>query len=395
MRFQMTVLAAAVALASTGTASAASLDETIKKGDLIVDVRLRQETVEVEGNDNHADAITVRTRLGYETPSIAGFKALYEIEDNHIIRDKFAPFEADYPGVADREISEVNRAQLSYSNSGVTAVVGRQRIILDNARFVGNVGWRQNEQTFDAAKLEYKTDSLKATYIYIDQVNGILPTFDADTSHHLTNIAYSGLPVGTITGYYYALEQDDEVNHPSVGARNADTKGLRLKGKQKLGESFPFMYTLEYAKQETTLLSGSEAEATYTAVEIGTAISGAKVFVGQESLGSDEGSYGFQTFLATKHAFNGWADQFLVTPGSGLVDSYIKAVGKVKGVKLLGFYHNYEADEGSADLGSEINLLAAYKIDKNYSVGVKTAMYSAGDSGNDVDKLWIWAGAKF
>ena len=32
--------------------------------------------------------------------------------------------------------------------------VGRQRIILDNARFVGNVGFRQLEQTFDAARIE-------------------------------------------------------------------------------------------------------------------------------------------------------------------------------------------------------------------------------------------------
>ena len=32
--------------------------------------------------------------------------------------------------------------------------MGRQRIILNNARFIGNAGFRQNEQTFDAVRLE-------------------------------------------------------------------------------------------------------------------------------------------------------------------------------------------------------------------------------------------------
>ncbi|MGB1092569.1 MAG: hypothetical protein ACPGYX_10615, partial [Oceanobacter sp.] len=117
-----------------------------------------------------------------------------------------------------------------------------------------------------------------------------------------------------------------------------------------------------------------------------------------ETLGSDDGAYSFQTPLATKHAFNGWADMFLATPASGLQDTYVKAVTKVAGVKLLGMYHDYSSDEGGIDFGSEINLLAAYKIDKNFTVGAKMAKYSAGDDDSgkvDTDKLWVWASAKF
>ncbi len=47
--------------------------------------------------------------------------------------------------------------------------------------------------------------------------------------------------------------------------------------------------------------------------------------VGYELLGSDDGVAAFQTPLATLHKFNGFADQFLVTPAGGLQDIYFYA----------------------------------------------------------------------
>ena len=56
-----------------------------------------------------------------------------------------------YPVVADPENYDLNRLQLTNSSlPGTVITLGRQRILLDDQRFVGNVGWRQNEQTFDA-----------------------------------------------------------------------------------------------------------------------------------------------------------------------------------------------------------------------------------------------------
>src|SRR5690606_30341465 len=57
-----------------------------------------------------------------------------------------------HPTVADPENLELNRFQVSWMREGTGVTLGRQRIVLDNARFVGNVGWRQNEQTFDAVR---------------------------------------------------------------------------------------------------------------------------------------------------------------------------------------------------------------------------------------------------
>ena len=49
-------------------------------------------------------------------------------------------------------------------------------------------------------------------------------------------------------------------------------------------------------------------------VELAPALGALEFKLGYEELGSNAGLYGLQTPLATLHAFNGWADKFLVTP---------------------------------------------------------------------------------
>ena len=51
-------------------------------------------------------------------------------------------------------------AKYGWTDLDATLIFGRQRIKLDDDRFIGNVGWRQNEQTFDA--LTFKTMAIGA-----------------------------------------------------------------------------------------------------------------------------------------------------------------------------------------------------------------------------------------
>ncbi len=63
-----------------------------------------------------------------------------------------------YPVVADEEAYEINRFQFTNTSlPGTTLTLGRQRILLDDQRFIGNSGWRQNEQTFDAFRMVNRT----------------------------------------------------------------------------------------------------------------------------------------------------------------------------------------------------------------------------------------------
>ncbi|WP_221801822.1 alginate export family protein [Oceanobacter mangrovi] len=376
--FRKSLLLTAVALASSqpGVVSASIMD-AIEGGKMLLDVRLRYETNDTEGGTDAATALTLRSRIGYESDNYQGFKLLLENEMVHAFIDDYQALDNRYDPVADPVGNEINRAQISYNSDDLDAVVGRQRIILDNARFVGNVGWRQNEQTYDAIKLNYRINNVSLTYAYLDQVNGILFQ-EVDVTDHLLNVAWKASDAFTLTGFGYLLKNDD------TDAKD-DTLGASVNGKVS-----GLMYSASYAQQST-----DKFDASYLALELGTTMGAAKVFVGHEVLGSDDGNYGFQTSLATKHAFNGWADKFLTTPTSGLTDTYLKAVGTIKGIKLLGMYHEFGADEGGADLGSELDLLVSKNIGKTAAVGIKSAMYSKGDTGTDTDKMWLWAQKKF
>jgi len=377
---------------TTQVHAAESFTEALTGGQANGDFRLRYEGVAQDGKDD-ATALTARLRLGYMTGDYYGVKAFLEFENTTALIDDYStpgvPNE-DYAVVADPEGSEVNQAFLQYGGIADTTVkLGRQRVILDNARFVGNVGWRNNEQTFNA--LTIANTSLADTtliYGYVDKVNGIVFN-EIDTSAHLLNASYKGLAAGTVTAYGYLLGFDDTSN-------DTQTWGASFKGGTEVAEDTKLLYGIEYAMQ-SDYDDGESFEANYLLAEIGGEISGITAKLSYEVLGSDNGDRGFDTPLATKHAFNGWADAFLLgTPPTGLVDTYLTVSGKAAGVKLMAVYHDYASDEGSDDLGSEINLLAAKKFGKNYSALLKYADYSAGDSGKaDTQKLWLMGAIAF
>ncbi len=393
-----TILASAIStalLAAAMPSHASSVTEFVKEGDVIAQFRIRNETVQQDNAAGDAIAMTARARLGYETASMAGVKVLVEydhivaLQDEYNSKTDFGSDDKTKSVVADPATGDINRAQISYKSEMLGATLGRQRIILDNARFVGNVGWRQNEQTYDAARIDVTAlKNLTATYAYISQVNDIFYN-DIEVKDHLLNVGYK-TPVGKVTGYTYLLEDD-------ASEATNNTMGLRFKGKTAL-DSLDILYTVEYADQSQN--SGADGakdnDAAYSLFEGGIKISGVTLVAGMETLGGD-GTTSFSTPLATKHAYNGWSDTFLGTPVKGLSDTYAKAVTKVAGIKLLAMYHDFSSDKDGDDLGSEINLLAAKKFDKNFSAGIKFAQYSATDESGkvDTDKLWVWAEAKF
>lgn len=394
-----TILASAIStalLAAAMPSQAASVTEFVKEGDVIAQLRIRNETVQQDNAKDDAIAMTARARLGYETASMAGFKVLAEYDHVIALQDEynsgsgFTPDDTSKSVVADPATGDINRAQVSYKSDAFSAILGRQRIILDNARFVGNVGWRQNEQTYDGARLDFTgVENLSVTYAYISQVNDIKYN-DNQAENHLFNLGYK-TPVGKVSTYVYTTNDTSKVNDPTT-----DTVGLRFKGKTSL-DSLDLLYTAEYASQTQGAVATKDEDAAYSVLEAGIKVAGVTLVAGNETLGGD-GTAAFSTPLATKHAYNGWTDQFLGTPIKGLSDTYAKVVTKVAGVKLLAMYHDFSTDKDGDDLGSEINLLAAKKFDKNFSAGIKYAQYSAGDDAYayvDTDKLWVWAEAKF
>lgn len=402
------ILASAIStalLAAAMPSQAQSFTELVQEGDVIAELRVRYEGVDEDNAKDNAVAMTARTRLGYETASMVGFKVLAEYDHVTALQDEynsatdFGSNDTSKSVVVDPATGDINRAQISYTSKEFGAVLGRQRIILDNARFVGNVGWRQNEQTYDAARFDLTmVKDLTATYVYMSQVNSI-KFEDQEAENHLLNLGYQ-TPFGKVVSYAYLLNNKSGANDVTH-----DTYGLSFKGKAPVA-GVELLYAAEYAAQtqNSGVTNAKDNDAAYTFLEGGVKVSGISLLAGMEVLGGD-GDYAFETPLATKHAFNGWADKFLSTNNSttnpddnmvnGLQDAYAKVAGSVAGIKLAAVYHDYSSDKDSVDLGSEVNLLAAKKFDDNFSAGIKFAQYSAGDTGIDTDKLWAWAEAKF
>lgn len=387
-KLSLSLISSAILASMTFGASANALTD----GKLTGDFNLRYESVEQDNAAKDADALTLRTRLNYTTGTVNGFSAAVEVENSIAIVDDYKDAIGhgnEYSVIADPDHTELDQAYIQYKSDKLTGKFGRQVITMDNHRFVGHVGWRQDRQTFDALTLGYQlSEATKVSYAYLSKRNRIFSDEkDVDAKDHLLNISHK-LPAGKLTGYAYLLEED------KAGGTAIDTFGVRYAGSAKLSGN-KVTYSAEFAQQDNDT---ADKSANYIALEAGTAISGIKLKAGYELLGSDNGQYGFATPLATLHKFNGWADQFLGTPAQGLQDIYVSVGGKLAGGSWTVVAHDYSADDSSStvdDLGSEIDAVYAKALNKTFKVGVKYAAYSAGDIKVDADKVWVWVQAKF
>lgn len=396
--FRLIALAfASCAVSSLPAAEASALPDSIgdafSKGKVSLNIRARYEGVDQVGLAD-AEAYTVRTRLGFTTAPLRGFKAMIEAENiaspspDRYSQAGLNPGGAGRAVVADPETTEINQAWLAFTTGKTTVTGGRQRLVLDNVRFVGDVGWRQNAQTFDAVTLADKTvEKLSLTYSYLGRINRVFSDRHSqgnwDSDSHLFNASYAGSPIGTLTAYAYLLDFDN------AATNSCSTFGVSLTGTPSLNETLKLSYRIEYAAQSDYGSNSQDYSTDYYLGEIGLVAKQGSVAAGYEVLGTDN-NVGFKTPLATLHAFNGWADVFLTTPNDGLRDGYLKVGANLPaGLSFLAFYHTFETDTG-VDLGEEWDLQLTRKFGKYFTGLVKYADFHRDSlTMPEVRKFWV------
>ena len=367
--------------------------------DPIIDARLRLETVDQDNAVDNAAAVTFRLRFGGEL-AYEGFSFLAEGEGTlGIVNDYNDTLPGNgiepYSIVADPETVELNRLQIAYNKGGYGLTVGRQRIVLDNSRFVGNVGWRQNEQTFDAVRGQAKIGpvSLDATYS-----NSQRTIFGSESPKEYYDgdlvLLNGGVKAGhvNVNAFAYLLDFD------TVLAMSSQTYGVLASATIPVGGA-KINGALSYARQSDYGANPTSYDADYIQAELGGTVAGFSLKAGYEELGSDGGTASFQTPLATLHAFNGWADLFLTTPAGGLRDKYAGAgydlkIASLPVLKTAVTYHDFSSDVGSVDYGSEWDASLGLKL---AGIGwmIKYANYNADSLGVDTEKLWVQAAVSF
>lgn len=424
-----TALAAPLALAHPAFAAPApQFGDPIPVGDgltidPIVDARLRWEHVDQTATD--ADAVTLRLRSGAEFKHASGLSLLAEGEATLAIGADYNAFpfaiasaqrRPQFAVVPDADDVELNRLQVQYKTQAITLTAGRQRINLDDQRWVGSVAWRQNEQTFDAVRGEAKLGpvNLDATYAISQRtIFGVAAGSARDFApragprqHFDGDFVFLGAaaklgPVN-LKGFAYLIDYDPvfQFANSSQTYGGRATSALPLTGRMKLN------LVASYARQSDYGGNPVRYRADYLLGEAGLSFDALTATAGYELLGSDgDAAAGagraVQTPLATLHKFNGWADVFLTTPNAGLQDTYVGAAYKMDGIKALPglnaavTWHRFESDRGGRRYGDEWDASLGFKLGK-VALLAKYANYQrrgGADFASDVDteKFWLQA----
>ncbi|MCK5828964.1 MAG: alginate export family protein [Methylococcales bacterium] len=366
-----------------------------KYGQVKLDLRYRFEQDDTKNPGKvHGDASTIRMRLGYLTPEFHGLQIFAEYEMNQDFGantyNSSRNGKAEFEKIVDPQEHELNRFWISYKGMPNTEIkVGRQRIKLDNDRFIGNVGWRQLEQTFDAVLVtnqSFQNTTIKVGYINQRQT---IHSFVQAMQTPFVNISYDFNHFGKLIGYGYFLDNNEK------HAASNQTYGVSFKGGLEITDHIEGIYRLEYAYQKDHEQNPNSYDAHYYHVMGGANVHGITIKAGMEQLGGNGVGKVFQTPLATLHAFNGWSDQFLSTPADGLRDIYASVSGKLMGVKLMGVYHEFDDDTSTLSYGKEYDFLAVKKFANHYTLLAKYA-YFDGDNGRfDAQNFWLEAGVSF
>jgi len=391
-------------------AAAAAGDDAadfLRDGNASLDLRYRFENVEQDDENEAADANTLRLRLDLASGDVRGLSGLLQVDHIEAIGnahyDDTRNGQAQYPVVADPQGTDFNQAWLQYRLAKDTVLrAGRQRIAIGNERFVGPVRWRQNEQSFDALRLDTRAlPGASITYAWVDRVLRVFgpdegqPPAELASDSHLFDARIGSLPVGALAVYAYHL---DFGNAPQM---SADTTGARYDGDRALSGGLTLGWALEYAVQREAGGNAADIDAHYELGELKFLFPAAGITVGREVLSGERGTFdattnpAFQTPLATLHPFQGWADKFTTTPPAGVVDAYLGFSLKLAGWTGQAIWHEFGAEATDADYGTEVDFVVSRRFAERYEFLAKYADYSAHELFASTRKFWIQLSADF
>lgn len=382
----------------------------------LLDARLRWEAVDTPTRTAHAETLRLRTgaeladatshlSLLVEGTSTLPFGSAYSAFSYASSSDQYRPGRAT---IADGASLGLNRLQLRYATKPVTLTIGRQRIQIEDQRFVGNGPWRQNEQTFDAVRAQLAHGALVLDATRARRVTTVNGSDGAprDAFDGRFTFVTGGLvtPSATVKGFAYLLDYDTTPFLNQSGARSqldsSQTYGFLSKVGGPLGHGIAVTLVSSFARQSAYGRNPNRYRATYTDLEGALTVAGHTATLARETLGADAGARGgtwsFQTPLSSLHKFNGWADVFLTTPANGLRDTSVTISGKLPAVKSLPRItytvanHWFAADLGGAHYGKEINASLGFTLHRINWLA-KITSYRAQDFGSDTRKLWLQA----
>lgn len=378
-----------------------------------------------------ANANTMRLRIGALSPTFHSFQGYAEYQGNYAMQDEYDQGvlgrNRSFSVVQDPDRSNLDQLWLGYKGIDDTLLkFGRQRIKYDDDRFIGNVGWRQLEQTYDSITLLNNNQTIFGLTInaaYLGHLQDPLGQ-NLKLSAPLVNLNYKIPDWGNLIAYGYWLDFQDK----SQAAKSSQTYGLRFDGKSpQFYDAINFLYTAEWGNQsdyadnpnhysaDRINLMGGFSAFDFTvqgAMEQLDGHGNGKVIRDSKGniIAADPSSnQTFNTPLGTNHAFQGWSD-IIKNPignpnplasaalGQGIRDIFATISYKMWNDSLIlsGIRHDFYDDTGGIKFGSEWDISALKKLGKHYSILFKYADFNTNNSGfTDTQKLWVQGNITF
>ncbi len=431
----------------TVEAAPETLLDAITQGKPMTNFRLRYESVDQEAFQpapnagkklDTAHAFTLRSLIGWQTAPFHDFSFAAQLTDLHEFNHSFndrrenlsEPGKANYANIVDPSFTDVNQLFLDWTGISNTRVrLGRQQVNLDNVRFIGDIGFRQNMQVFDGVSVLNKsipnTEIFVAHFDQVRQVNTELRQGDIE----IVNAKYRISPSESLVGYAYLIDvanlgqnngnpladssiaqggnglgaSQDSLKTATTDA-SSKTFGLRLDGAHAINPTWKVLYTAEYAKQDDYKDGNVLIDTHYFKLGGGAMYNTWSVRIDHEKLASNNGKYAFQTPLGTNHLFQGWADQFLATPRQGIEDTFVTVAGSIGKAKLQAEYHVFKSDEKFQSMGklgdkygTEFDASVMYPFTDKISGKLEYAKFNESDVYGDLknaarkgDKEIVW-----
>jgi hypothetical protein len=379
-------------LALSEAAFADGINQIWQDSSLKWNFRYRIEQVQPDGPLEDALASTLRSRLTVNTGKWAlasnqSISALIEADHVAVIGgetyNNTVNGSSRYATIADPDGLDLNQAALLFKAGDSSQItLGRQRLNFGDQRFIGSVGWRQNEQTFDGIRLVQSFGStVQLDLASLHNANRVFgpdgPNADLHGRFNLAQANWTVKPEHVLQGYVYDFDFD------SLVARSSSTRGFDYKGAAQ-----GFKWQLALANQQDAHQAPANYNVGYHRIELSYPISQVTVKGIVERLGSD-GKVAFQTPFATLHAFNGFADMFLTTPTNGLREQAVQLAFPVLKAKATLSWHHFNSDYADIHYGNEVDASLAYELNSQWQILGKVAFYQADKYQADTTKYWL------
>lgn len=285
--------------------------------------------------------------------------------------------------------------------------VGRQEIVFDDSRLLGNIDWIQQGQAFDGGRVMFAREAwswdLAAAIVHEGGVR--------NETFYATRGAWKdgNLSVAGLTYLQYARRRangEDDFWKATPGARVVWSDpdlglGADVAGYGQFGASDVAGTAIDYS----AWMAG--ARLSWGSKAAGTIAAGVDVLSGDDDV-TDTTVKVFDTLYATNHKWYGWMDYFLNIPlhtaGLGLMDLTLtydapKFGRFAPGLALHWFQTMQDSAAGHRDLGIEVDTQVVVALADKVKLVGGYSLYSAGEAMVDIGRAsasgelghWGWA----